>query len=358
VAQEETQQILTGKVAEIPGFISATEILAKGGGGGTGNVPSVSGATPFGATVGSGAVPGSIGDVIYTGGNGRVGRTSSFGTVKVWGGGGGGSAGSMGNAPGPGLSQSIGGTCGNGAGGDGGSGGGGYSVYGTGNNGNDFGGGGGGASVLNTQPTTVHYNGGNGGNGRIIISEAAPLPVQLVYFKGSYTKDAAILFKWKVASQNTKSVTYSIEGSSDGNSFNEIYSHQYSGKIPQEYSCNYQSVNKDKVLYRLKSVGEAGTVKYSNVIQVNNNNQNTGISLYPNPSKAMSFIDYAAPAKGNISVNMYDMNGEKVYFRQYAIEAALNQLPVNITTLTEGIYVVEMLDSNGKLLFAAKLIKQ
>ncbi len=129
-------------------FGSTTTVYAEGGAGG---------AAPNGGTVagGTGSASGSIGDVVYAGGNGANGTSDQSGG----GGGGAGSSGAGGNASGT--------TAGTGATLNGGNGGTGLlSSGGNGNPGSNYGGGGSGAFVNNWTDRT----GGNGGAGLVIVT--------------------------------------------------------------------------------------------------------------------------------------------------------------------------------------------
>ena len=128
-------------------FGTTGTVYAEGGAGG---------AAPNGATAtgGVGSASGSIGDVVFAGGNGADGTSS----ISGGGGGGAGSTGSGGNASGI--------TAGTGTTLYGGNGGAGRNSEGDGNNGSSYGGGGGGAFV----PDWTDHSGGSGAPGLVIVS--------------------------------------------------------------------------------------------------------------------------------------------------------------------------------------------
>ena len=143
-------------------------VIAKGGTGGQANAidggPSVSG--------GLGNVNGSVGDLIYFGGNGFDGVTIDIGAgVQPFSGGGGGGAGSTASGSTP--TTSIGGLATlefGGSGGDGGS----SEASSNGLAGNVYGGGGGGASKI----SGTNRSGGNGAQGLIRVSYQVQPPLQ------------------------------------------------------------------------------------------------------------------------------------------------------------------------------------
>lgn len=65
------------------------------------------------------------------------------------------------------------------------------------------------------------------------------------------------------------------------------------------------------------------------------------LSVYPNPNKGAFSLRYEAETAGENNLQVLDMNGRVVVNETIAFEAGLNEIPVDITAKTAGIYFVK-----------------
>ena len=86
-------------------------------------------------------------------------------------------------------------------------------------------------------------------------------------------------------------------------------------------------------------------------VSVNEEQQTDGnISIYPNPSSGKFKITVNSPEKGNASIQLYDMLGQKTFSSQMEIGPGSNTENIDITGYAMGIYFLEYLytSDNGK----------
>ncbi len=92
---------------------------------------------------------------------------------------------------------------------------------------------------------------------------------------------------------------------------------------------------------------------------IENNAENGGAELYPNPSEDLSAIRFNNPVAGRITITIYDDSGKKVHelFRG-ALVAGENEISFRTGLLAPGLYMVVITDKDGNELSTEKLIKK
>jgi hypothetical protein len=80
-------------------------------------------------------------------------------------------------------------------------------------------------------------------------------------------------------------------------------------------------------------------------------NTNASIKIYPNPTKGLLNISLLSNYNRNVVIELYDLNGRKVYFESTSI---LDNKIVNISQLQNGIYLLRINGDN--LSYSAKVI--
>ncbi|HEX4850220.1 MAG TPA: T9SS type A sorting domain-containing protein, partial [Puia sp.] len=90
---------------------------------------------------------------------------------------------------------------------------------------------------------------------------------------------------------------------------------------------------------------------------VDNLKSNESISLYPNPAHDMVHLRLISDSTGTVRVNLYDLNGRLVHAEEMSKPASFMDNTLNIARLAGGMYTVQAVIGNNKVL-VAKLIKQ
>ena len=188
-----------------------------------------------------------------------------------------------------------------------------------------------------------------GDNGVILKTTDGGVPVELTSFIANAVEGSVVL-NWTTATE-TNNQGFEIQRSAEGLNFNNISFIPGFGTTtePKSYSYTDQSVTSGKYYYRLKQIDFDGSFSYSGVIEVEVSLP-TEFSLeqnYPNPFNPATTIEFSLPTDAQITINIYNLVGEKVAEAASGNYAAgTHKVDINASTLTSGIYFYR-LDATG-----------
>lgn len=187
------------------------------------------------------------------------------------------------------------------------------------------------------------------GRGLWTQTAASILPLNNFNLRGKWTSNTVDL-SWNYESLSTGSL-FEIESSTDATHYLKL------GKIlnnsTSNYSFKYIPTSTQNIFYRIKSIEQNGSVKYSNIVRLSkSNNNNNGIveitKLYPNPVNDLVSIGFTVPEKGMATYTITSLTGQTIWSRQENLTFSGNY---NITeyaaALTPGTYIFRVL-LNGK----------
>ncbi len=180
-----------------------------------------------------------------------------------------------------------------------------------------------------------------------------PLPVELVSFSGSLRNDV-IHLNWETATE-VDNYGFEVErktAKSDWMKIGFIDGHGTSNS-PKYYSFSDNSILPgEKYLYRLKQIDGDGSCTYSNIIAISASAIG-GYTLeqnYPNPYNPETVIRFALPVPGDIRLEVFNVNGEKVAtltdgFR----EAGVHSVIFRADGMASGVYLYSLVTGDKKL---------
>jgi hypothetical protein len=153
----------------------------------------------------------------------------------------------------------------------------------------------------------------------------------------------------KVQNQ-TPCVKWSAEEASEVEKFIVEYSangidFSIAGEVMPQNSSSYtfcDIIERKDGFYRLKVIEKTGIYKYSSVVKFVTSTT-AAIRVYPNPATEVLFIEW--PANGrlkNSAYTIYNGSGEKI------LAGKLLQNSIDISILNEGVFYLEVTDSNEK----------
>jgi DNA uptake protein ComE-like DNA-binding protein len=183
------------------------------------------------------------------------------------------------------------------------------------------------------------------------------LPVELLSFKANQ-KNNTNLLTWQTASEKNNShfdIERSTTGQEDwvtlgtvkGNGNSQIM-HDYTFNDNTPLSISY---------YRLKQVDNDGRFEYSNVVSVTTKGGKFKVNaLSPNPTKDNLTIQFESNKNDVVSVSVMDMTGRVVFTQNASATEGGNLLNVNTASLSNGIYMVSLKNSESVIL--NKIVKQ
>ncbi len=183
-----------------------------------------------------------------------------------------------------------------------------------------------------------------------------PLAAKLISFQGSVFNSTARL-NWEV-NENETVQQFNIEKSIDGTNFSSsspIYGNNRTGA---ETYQQIETMTSNRIYYRLKIKDKSGTVRYSRVIVLQTNaDDSKGIKIVNNPVNDRLTFEFKATRPGPVEVKILDMLG-----RLQMTKVINSYEGNNMVTLTlpyawqNGVYVAEVIAGTDR--FTAKFVKQ
>jgi len=173
-----------------------------------------------------------------------------------------------------------------------------------------------------------------------------PLPVELASFTSSVTGNNVTL-KWSTAHEENNS-GFEIERNSFGEGWKktgEVKGHGTTN-ITQNYAFSDKGLTTGLYKYRLKQIDYNGNNKYyelSEEIFIGIPNKFSLYQNYPNPFNPETRINYQLPARGFVSLKVYDLGGKEVASLVNEVkEAGYYSTAFNAKNLASGTYFCKL----------------
>ena len=190
-----------------------------------------------------------------------------------------------------------------------------------------------------------------------VANGLSPLPVNLVRFQGNMNKNNKVTLNWTIADNET-AYSFEIERSTNGRDFTTVGVVFASEKYGTENYTFFETVNYERVMYRLKMIDKAHEIDYSRILIFQSKSlSSTDIKVYGNPVKDKLTISYSSNTTQVVNVKVYDLIGKTLMSQKVNSSEGTNMLSLSLNaTFKAGMYIVEV--SNGADRQTAKFIKQ
>ncbi len=168
----------------------------------------------------------------------------------------------------------------------------------------------------------------------------------------AFLNGSDVVLNWKTISESN-SAYFEIERSVDNRNFFKVGNNvQAAGS--SNFERNYQTKDDikdisltDKIYYRAKLVDMDGKITYSNVAIVRIPKV-TGIKAWPNPFKSAVTISFNLDQNATLALRVTDMAGRTIMQRSYKAARGVSYLTLhNLDDLTNGVYMLEVIDTNS-----------
>jgi len=178
-----------------------------------------------------------------------------------------------------------------------------------------------------------------------------PLPVNFVSVRAAKT-DGGVAVNWKVA-QPINIATYNVERSIDGVNFTSFATIKATALNDYAVTDN-QLPDENIIFYRIQSVEQNGTKRYSAIAQVRLNNKTEVVSIYPNPVKEVMNVTINSTENTAYTLRIVNLAGKEV-MRKSEIDS--KKFSMNVSHLAGGVYTVEFTNAKGEK-SVIKMIKE
>lgn len=168
------------------------------------------------------------------------------------------------------------------------------------------------------------------------------LPIELLTFTGK-CEDNHVDLKWVTATE-TNNAYFTIEKSIDAINWAVISTIKGAGNSVNKINYAYSDLKSSNEIayYRLKQIDIDGSFKYSEIVDVDCNDNSTALIIFPNPSNGLFYFS----KKGNkISVNsmeIYNTLGERIY-KSYEEQSILD-----MSNIDKGVYFIHFMFEKNK----------
>lgn len=198
----------------------------------------------------------------------------------------------------------------------------------------------------------------------LILQTPTVLPVAILNFSG-YKDGSNNQLRWTTATeQNNRG--FELQRSADGvnfTAFGFVNSKAAGGNSTAEenYTFTDNNINgKRQQYYRLRQTNFDGNSKLSNIVLIKGEKPTTITidGFFPNPPNSSVNVLIAAPGNDKLTLLVTDIAGRKMIEQSVSVEAGSNTIPVDITRLTKGTYMVKLVCANGCDAATGKFVKQ
>ena len=171
------------------------------------------------------------------------------------------------------------------------------------------------------------------------------LPVQFLNISGSL-QNVQVLLGFSVIT--TKEVErFEIERSLDNTAYTKAGIVTDAVKLNEQqdfaYADDISGISNEVIYYRVKAVGKAGEIKYSNVLVVRKNQTKTPISILPNPANDYVSIRFFVAKESEITIRLLDNLGKTVVLQKQKVNKGNNTVQLNnLGKFTAGVYSIQL----------------
>jgi len=124
------------------------------------------------------------------------------------------------------------------------------------------------------------------------------------------------------------------------------------------FTDDISNVNSDVIYYRIKVVGKAGEIQYSNILVIRKQVNKTGLTIMPNPAKDNVFISFFAEKESIVTIRLIDDNGKMVLLKDQKVAKGSNTIQLTgLDRYSSGMYVIQVYVNNEVVSQKLVLIK-
>ena len=171
------------------------------------------------------------------------------------------------------------------------------------------------------------------------------LPVNFTNVSAT-AKDKGAIVEWNVSNE-LNIAAYQIERSTDAKTFVSIATVKAANTGSYQIQDNQLPIEATTIYYRIKAIGNDGTVIYSNTSKlITHNSSLITMSVFPNPVQDMLNITISNSSSSTCRLRIMTIAGIEVMNRG---EVIVNNSTIKIpaSNLAGGVYLLELIDAQG-----------
>ena len=189
--------------------------------------------------------------------------------------------------------------------------------------------------------------------------EGGPLPVQFLNVNAQ-KKGSGALISWSTSTEINNDY-FEVEKSNDGG-YNWYTVARTPGSVNSNVTKNYSAYDAKPSAganyYRIKQVDKDGNSKFSATVVYKLVIANTDISVLANPFSNNITVDFLSDRNQTVSSRLFDNTGRQVISQKITVAKGSSRKSIETSNLNRGMYILQVIDENGQILYSDKLIKQ
>ncbi len=201
-------------------------------------------------------------------------------------------------------------------------------------------------AALNTTANTLTKTGEVRRGEYILGISGTPLPVELLSFTANWSDGyTSVKLDWQTATEINNDY-FVVERSTDAINFIPVVQTPGAGNSNQvlTYTSFDNSPYTDGTsYYRLKQVDFDGSYEYSSIVTLDLGNNIDITTLYPNPVVGNLTYTVSSLTDKDVKINIYNNIGQLVLSRENHLNKGLTKLQVNVSNLSSGKYIIQVL---------------
>ena len=177
------------------------------------------------------------------------------------------------------------------------------------------------------------------------------LPVQFLNFTGTQNNNN-VLLNWTIIADK-EIERFEIERSTTNTNYVKIktVTDPVLLHLQQSFSTNddISNISSEIIYYRLKVIGKAGEIKYSNVIFVRKKQTQIPVSIMPNPANGYVNINLYADKNTDATIILIDKVGKRVLVQNEKLTKGPNSINLILDKFSAGVYAIVIETTSEKI---------
>lgn len=183
------------------------------------------------------------------------------------------------------------------------------------------------------------------------------LPVQFLSFTGNHQNNT-VLLNWTIIADKEVD-RFDVERSTDNSSYLKTLTVQQpvSLFVHQHFSAvdDITGISQEIIYYRLKVIGKAGEIRYSNALVVRKSVSKKPFTVAPNPAKDKVQVKFYVEKDTEITIRIVDNTGKIVLLKTQPVTKGYNDITVNdLHRFNKATYNIQLILNNE--IFTEKLV--
>jgi uncharacterized repeat protein (TIGR01451 family) len=176
------------------------------------------------------------------------------------------------------------------------------------------------------------------------------LPVEFLSFTGVLQKTMVPLSWSIIAAKETD--RFEIERSLDNTNYAKVGTVTGPVKVNQQQSFGFTDdiggINSEIIYYRIKVIGKAGEIKYSNLLVIKNTQARIQLAVSPNPASSNIQVRFYCETETVADLRMLDNSGKIVFVHKQKVVKGNNVISLlNLARFSNGAYFIQVQINNN-----------